>query len=245
MAWGASPSFTAYPNFLIRGGTGGDGAPHGHGPVAWGASPYFMEYPIFPIGVSAGGMVLPTDSGVWRGGPPLTSRSVQAPLSEASQGECNLPPTWYLGRGASPYFTESPSSPVGGGSRGQRPLLARPRDWGASPSFRRSPDKVSLAHAGRRRGHDGRHAAALGAHPMMHLCRNTRRVWAGGGGGAIASPGVGWATGRPGEPSQTATPRWSPPCTIVAPPRWPAGDGARDLTTQPPQLDWVAPPSAC
>ena len=43
----------------------------------------------------------------------------------------------------------------------------------------------------------------------------------------------------------TATSRWSPPCTIVAPPRWPAGGGARDLTTQPLRLNRVAPQIAC
>ena len=57
---------------------------------------------------------------------------------------------------------------------------------------------------------------------------------------SIASPGVGWATRRPGDPVQTTIPRWSPPFTIVAPPRWPVGDEARDLTTHPPRL-WLAP----
>ena len=272
--WGASPSFTEYPNFRVCGGSGGMAPPTdtktwlGRPPLlsrsiqtslsaealggwrpprTWthglGVAPYFTECPNFLVGINSGGMAPPTDSGPWCGGPPLSSRSIQTSLPAASQGESNLPPTWYRDRGASPYFTESPSSPIGGRSRGRCPPLTRPRDWGGSPSFRRSPDNLSLISAGRRRSHDGRHAAALGPHPMMHLRRNTRCVW--DGGGTITSPGVGWATGRPGEPSRTATPRWSPPCTIVAPPRWPAGDGARDLTTQPPWLDWVAPHIAC
>ena len=50
--------------------------------------------------------------------------------------------------------------------------------------------------------------------------------WGQGGGREPQSPGVGRATGMPDawKPPQTAPPppplQWSPPCPIVAPPRW-------------------------
>ena len=58
-------------------------------------------------------------------------------------------------------------------------------------------------------------------------------------------PGEGWATGRPGADLHTATPRWSPPCAIVADPRWPARGGAQDPVTRPPRLDQVTPQIGC
>ena len=59
------------------------------------------------------------------------------------------------------------------------------------------------------------------------------------------SPGEGWVTGGPGLLLHTATPRWSPPCAIVTPPRWPAGGGACDPAPWPPRLDQGTPQIAC
>ena len=75
---------------------------------------------------------------------------------------------------------------------------------------------------------------------MTHMYNNTRCVWVGGGKGTITSLWLSWAIGRPGDLWQTATLRWLWPCKILAPRRRPAGDGARELTTPPPRLDWVA-----
>ena len=79
--------------------------------------------------------------------------------------------------------------------------------------------------------------------PLMHLCR-TRGVHGVVQGGKL-KPWGGLGHRETRKPSLTATPRWSPPCTIVAPPRRSAGDGARDPATQPPWLDWAAPRIAC
>ena len=43
--------------------------------------------------------------------------------------------------------------------------------------------------------------------------------------------------GPQGDPEHPSTP--SPPWTIVAPSRWPARSGGRDVVTQPPRLDRV------
>ena len=78
---------------------------------------------------------------------------------------------------------------------------------------------------------------------MMYLCRTQGAV--GWGRGAYTSPGEGWVTGGPGLLPHTATPRWSPPCAIVALPRWPARGGARDPVPWPPRLDQGTPQIAC
>ena len=78
---------------------------------------------------------------------------------------------------------------------------------------------------------------------MMYLCRT--HVAVGWGRGAHTSPGEGWVTGEPGLLPLTATPRWSPPCAIVAVPRWPARGGARDPVPWPPRLDQGPPRIAC
>ena len=81
--------------------------------------------------------------------------------------------------------------------------------------------------------------------PMTYLCRDARcRGWEHCGGGHT-SPGEGWATGRPGAHLLTATPRWSPPCAIVADPRWSARGEALDPVTRPPRLGQVTPQIAC
>ena len=77
----------------------------------------------------------------------------------------------------------------------------------------------------------------------MHLCRNTRCVWAGGG---KRSQALGWA-GPQGDLENPCKPH--PPVEPALYHRgFPtvAGEGwARDLANQPPRLDWVAPQIAC
>ena len=171
-------------------------------------------------------------------------------MSPKALGEDVAPPRQTMRfRGASPSFTGSQTAETAGRCHrlGAVSTVAAgpslfPGLGAVSPSLHSSHS--SLGPTGQCGGYGRPEVKTFDPHPMMHLCRNTRCAWAGEGGG-IASPGVGWATGRPGEPSLPATPRWSPPCTIVAPPRWPARDGARDPATQPPRLDWVAPQIAC
>ena len=110
-----------------------------------------------------------------------------------------------------------------------------------SPLLRNPQTPVGpTGHCG---GYGSPHVNELDPHPMMHLCR-TRGVHGLGKGGKL-KPWGGLGHRETRKPSLTTTPRWSPPCTIVAPPRWPAGDGARDPATQPPRLDWAIPQIAC
>ena len=62
--------------------------------------------------------------------------------------------------------------------------------------------------------------------------------WEGG-----ISQALGWA-GSQGDPGTLANrhPQVEPALYHRGSPRWPVGDGARALTTQPPPLDCVAPP---
>ena len=65
--------------------------------------------------------------------------------------------------------------------------------------------------------------------------------WVGALWGGTNKPWEGWATGRPGAHLLTATPRWSPPCAIVADPRWSARGEALNPVTRPPRLGQITP----
>ena len=84
-------------------------------------------------------------------------------------------------------------------------------------------------------GYGTPHIKELDPQPMTHHYR-TRGVPGLGKGGTLKPKG-GLSHRETRKPSLTATPRWSPPYTIVAPPRWPSRDGLSDPATQPPQLD--------
>ena len=158
------------------------------------------------------------------GGPPLIS--ILIPIQTRS----NLHGRRVRNRGASPYFSTVPV-------HSHRPRCRHPlQETGQDPHW--CPLLAPVSEGPRGVPRRIRSPAQDAPVQEQSECK-------GAGGGQRTSPGAGWATGRPGEPTQTATPRWSPPCAIVAPPRWPARGGARDLATQPPWLDWVAPQIAC
>ena len=80
-------------------------------------------------------------------------------------------------------------------------------------------------------------------HPMVYVCRTQGAV--GWGRGTHTSLGEGWVTRGPGLLLHTATPQWSPPCALVALPRWPAGGRARDPVPWPPRLGKATLQIAC
>ena len=101
---------------------------------------------------------------------------------------------------------------------------------------------IKRGQMGSRPAHPAQGHRCNGVWVCHPVARGPLHLGGGGGGGKIQALERAGPQGGPAKSPQTATPRWSPPCTIVAAPRWPARGGARDLTTQPPRLKLGRPP---
>ena len=137
-------------------------------------------------------------------------------------------------RGATPYFNPSTSASHTGNMAGRGVLYQPHRGVVVPCPLRQPPFLLSLAPTVARRGlREAPHDPNLGSRPPVipkSPVKGERRC-TGRGGGAYKHWGerghreARYSLGRPDTPLLSATPPWSPPCAIVAPPRWPLRGG--------------------
>ena len=234
---------------------GGDGAPPRHqlgGPPLNSTShltpPRAAEIgaPHGPQTANRGGLWMPPGSR--RGWRPSAARTRGGSPYFKANWAGNVPPR--VSGGASPYIMVSTFSWGSGDpdcqswGRCQRPGAVSTVAAGSGPCPGRAAVPREFPHPQARTGGGEAHrppVIALGPHPMMHLCRDTRCD----GMGSRENRSEPWGGLGHRETRSTLAyrhPPVEPALCHRGSPRWPARGEARDPVTQPPRLGWVTPP---
>ena len=202
-----------------------------------GGLPFFLGFPncLYHKGTRGGGVAPPRGPGpvTWGASPSFTEDQharVWPWVPWCAPGP-------FLGRGR----RDTPREAATGSQATHYIKTSAEVSWPGSLPLFNSP-RAALGATGRRRGHGGLQVAALGPHPMMHLCRNTRCVWVGGGGHRKPSGGLGHRETR--RSLANLHPPVDPALYHPGSPRWP-GMGRVISRTNSPRLDWFAPQIAC